>query len=775
MNYADGTAAAEAWKLSGSEAPLAVVEQNDHGALEVVAPFADQPRLPRVSIDREVDLDLAAVGQFELEIQIDEPEAAGQVSLYFRSGSGWFASGAGVSSDGWHTLRFSKASFGFEDEPAGWHRIDGIRISVWRGGERNSKVRFGRLRGLSHDVAVVIPSAQDAADDGEVRAALEYAEQMTDMLAELGLGADAVDAASLAHGALGSRKVAVLAYNPRIQPPAVDALVDFIERGGKVFACYRLPGRLGEALGFRSGAYVPRQEPGYFAEIRLDAPEIAGLPEAVRQSSWNINAAEPAAPGARVIGTWYNEAGQSTGHPALLLSRHGAFLTHVMLSDDRPAKKQLLAALLGHFAPSLWEQMSQASLDRVFPIGHCDTPAALAQFVATAERSEARAKLAGAKRLLDKSHTAREAGEHPLSIETAHAGRQAMTEAYALAQPSPGAEGRAVWNHSGTGAYDGDWPRTARELAEAGFNMVIPNMLWAGVAHYPSDVLPRSRVLAEHGDQIAQCVEACHAEGIEVHVWKVNFNLSHAPKEFVEKLRAAGRTQMSPEGEPIDWLCPSHPENFELELASMLEVAQKYDVDGLHFDYIRYPGSRGCYCEGCRRRFAEQTGRTIENWPGDVTKGPHREAYLDWRCAQISRLVEAVHGEAKELKPALKISAAVFGSYPRCRESVGQDWVHWIEEGWLDFVCPMDYTQSNLEFSNLVKNQRQLIDGRIPLYPGIGAWRLSTDGVLGQVFTARRLGADGFTIFNLGSGENAFLPAIGAGAGRHAATPPHRR
>ena len=37
-----------------------------------------------------------------------------------------------------------------------------------------------------------------------------------------------------------------------------------------------------------------------------------------------------------------------------------------------------------------------------------------------------------------------------------------------------------MWNHSGTGAYPGDWERSAKLLAENGFNMILPNMLWGG-------------------------------------------------------------------------------------------------------------------------------------------------------------------------------------------------------------------------------------------------------------------------------------------------------
>jgi uncharacterized lipoprotein YddW (UPF0748 family) len=365
---------------------------------------------------------------------------------------------------------------------------------------------------------------------------------------------------------------------------------------------------------------------------------------------------------------------------------------------------------------------------------------------------------------------------YPQAIQSARQAHEALAAAYLRAQPSPRREGRGFWNHSGTGAYPGDWERTAKELSHAGFNMIFPNMLWAGVAHYPSDVLPRSETFARYGDQVAQCVAAAHAHGIEVHVWKVNHNLSTAPREFVQRMRRAGRLQVTVAGKPEDWLCPSDPENLKLEVASMLEVAAKYDVDGLHFDYIRYPGRECCYCDGCRQRFEASSGVRVAHWPDDCHSGPLRERYEQWRCDQITRLVKTVHDEAKKLKPGIKISAAVFGSYPDCRRSVGQDWVAWVRAGYLDFVCPMDYADTDPPFIDLVSQQIKLVGGRIPLYPGIGAWRLGpADRVASQIHEARQLGAPGFTLFNLDAGAaQTLLPAMALGIGSRPAVPPHR-
>ena len=154
-----------------------------------------------------------------------------------------------------------------------------------------------------------------------------------------------------------------------------------------------------------------------------------------------------------------------------------------------------------------------------------------------------------------------------------------------------------------------------------------------------------------------------------------------------------------------------------------------------------------------------------------------RDRFADWRCAQITRLVEAVRRQAKSIRPGVKISAAVFNAYPGCRKSVGQDWVAWVKAGYVDFLCPMDYTQSDTELANMVANQLKLVEGRVPLYAGIGAWRLGTpDRVIGQVLAARSLGAAGFTVFNLDAGAAAdLLPAFKLGAGARRAVPPHRK
>src|SRR6185295_12965984 len=117
-------------------------------------------------------------------------------------------------------------------------------------------------------------------------------------------------------------------------------------------------------------------------------------------------------------------------------------------------------------------------------------------------------------------------------------------------------EFRGAWIHSGYGIENWGWDRTVAVLKSNGFNAIFPNLVWAGVAHYPSKILPVSPKVKLQGDQIAQCLAACRKYGIELHVWKVNFNLLNAPTEFVEKMRGAGRTQKNRQGGDVNWLCP---------------------------------------------------------------------------------------------------------------------------------------------------------------------------------------------------------------------------
>ena len=777
FDYSDEAAAKAAWIPGKDSLPPVPIVEEVGSALRLPAPFSTG--LPRTIHDRVVKLDLSQYGQFTLDLFVENLDAFDRFTLYFRSGDGWYGASEDLSREGGNKLTFHKAAFRPEGHPTGWHTITGIRLSAWAVAPVDSAIVVDRLAALQNDIAIILPTNLDESNPGEARSAREAADSIAKIMEEIGLETDALEYTAIASGGLSRRKLAILPLNPDLPQDVAEALQKFVASGGKLFVTYSLPEPVAKILGLRRTGWIRQEHSGQFVKILLNAPKVEGLPAEVKQASWNITLAEPVAKHARVIGYWLDDTGTDTGYPALYLSDTGAFLSHIVLPDDLSGKQRLLAAILSHLAPDLWRDIAKHAKANIGVVGDIGNFAWAEAFIKKADQGKALTSLNRAVDLQMQVRSHYSKREFVAAFEKAQAAHKALSNAYLLSHPSPKIEGRAVWNHSGTGIYPGNWEHSAQELSVAGFNIIIPNMLWAGIAHYPSEMLPHSETFNKYGDQIAQCVEAAHRNGLEVHVWKVNWNLSHAPQDFILKMRKAGRTQISPTGGQIDWLCPSHPDNFRLELDSLLEIVRKYEVDGLHFDYIRYPGSEGCYCNGCRERFSRNTGKTVKNWPTDVITGPRREEYIDWRCEQITRLVRAVHEQARKLRKDLKLSAAVFSNYPACREQVGQDWVAWAQAGYVDFLCPMNYTENIHRFSRLITRQLNLTKNQISIYPGIGATAsrssLTPDQVVGQIAVARKAGAHGFTIFDYGSVSAAsIISAVGKSAGKAHAIPPHR-
>ena len=118
-------------------------------------------------------------------------------------------------------------------------------------------------------------------------------------------------------------------------------------------------------------------------------------------------------------------------------------------------------------------------------------------------------------------------------------------------------------------------------------------------------------------------------------------------------------------------------------------------------------------------------------------------------------MVKAVSEQARAVRPGIKISAAVFPNWVNERDNIGQDWKLWCEKGYLDFVCPMDYSASNNNFNNLIKKQLDWA-GKTPCYPGIGAStaQFGADNIIEQINITRRLNTRGFIIFNYGVPES---------------------
>jgi uncharacterized lipoprotein YddW (UPF0748 family) len=757
--YKDTAGVAGAWKPAyGSSQAVLAAEKTPAGGSAIAFP-CDMARLDqRACWDRAVDLDLSRHSRIVFWVKFTgDVSAVAHCTLYFNAGTGWYGQGFDIPNEGWQRVVLDRGGFIPEDSPQGWSRIRGIRMSFWKGRDRQAQVLVGGMVAEAASVAVV--RCTRAGTEGTL-----WADRMASLLSEAGIDAGTVDDLDVEAGVLQGKRIAVYPNNPSMSDAEADALDAFVAAGGRVLACYGLPQRLASLLGLADAEYVRQSRSGQFAIMRFVTNGPQGLPARARQASWNLTRARAAAKHARVLAEWLDSKGKPTGIPAVILSDTGAFISHVVLDDDRAAKIQMVRALLGHFDPSIWTAIAEAAVRNAGAVG--SQWKTLSEAVAgiralgnkTSQSAEVERKLAVARLQYGRAEAALKAHRYQPTLAPASAARTALVEAYALAQQPRSREFRAVWCHSAYGVDGMTWDQAVANLKRNGFTAIVPNMLWGGSADYRSELLPITERSRKEGDQIEACLAACRKYGIEIHVWKVNWNLSTAPEAFVEKMRAEGRLQRDNAGKEQRWLCPSHPANFELERDTMLEVARKYAVNGIHFDYIRYPDGSTCYCDGCRARFeATQSARSdrpfagIHEWPADVLRGgPLYAEYQEFRRQNITRLVRAVAEEARRIRPGIKVSAAVFPNWPACREEIGQDWGAWVRDGYLDFVCPMDYTSSNREFRTRVQVQRDEVQGRVPLYPGIGASAPGLDPVqvIEQVRIAREEGVPGFIIFN---------------------------
>jgi len=731
-------------------------------------------RHERVSWDIQVKADMRGTKGVQFDFFCRSVAPFSSFSIFFRSGKGWSHASFCPEREGvWQRIVIDKSQTRVEGVFEGWEKVDAIRLSGWRGRDEDTVCAIANLGLIGGKTEVLVVRADSnvkgAGDEGKSYGT--YASTVSSTLDLLGIPSAQVSDTDLAAELFDGVKLVVLPYNPRLPPQALEQIKAHVGRGGKLVVCYTLAQGVGELLGLRHAGNVV-QENSAFAGFVRTAQGLKTQPVFAPQASWRTTLVVPAeGKEGRTIAVWRDGKGADTQHPAITLTPTGAFVGHVWFGGAESNSLALMRAVVGELVPDIWRQTSEKALARIGTIaGATDFEAFRAAFRKGRTTRDARRELAAAEQARDEAQRLLKAGQWNESAEASGRATDAALRAWFLTRKPHRGEHRAFWCHSAFGLRDKNWDESIRFLKENGCNAILPNMAWGGAAYYPSKILPEYEGLAEKGDQIAQCLAACKKYGVQCHVWKVNWNLGwNVPKTFVERMAAEGRLQKLATGAIKEqaWFCPSHPANQDLEVAAMLEVVRNYDVDGVHFDYIRYPDGSTCFCDGCRARFEAKLGHAVANWPADTQKDEAvRAAWHEFRCSNIDAVVRRVSEEAHKIRPGVQVSAAVFRNWPTCREGVGQNWKMWCEKGWLDFVCPMDYVDSNLAFRNTVTAQKECV-GKVRLYPGIGlsCWRDPHDAVkmAEQIEIVRRLGVPGFTVFNYDSNAEAVLPYLRLG------------
>jgi len=317
--------------------------------------------------------------------------------------------------------------------------------------------------------------------------------------------------------------------------------------------------------------------------------------------------------------------------------------------------------------------------------------------------------------------------------------------------PPPATEFRAAWTHSHRIEDPED---LFSRMAAGGLNAAIMRVRRGETAYYSSALGPISEVPFDNETLLEDCAAAARRHGIDLHLYVNNFPVGSPNSDYAQQLRAEGRWQRNSAGEDVAWLCPSHPANLDLVEAAMVEPARDYDIAGVQYDFIRYGGDDVCFCDRCRAGFEERLGHAVESWPEDcLVDAPLREQWLDFRASLITAAVRRTSAAVRAVNDDIVISAAVFAMEPeRARETVGQDWALWCEEGLLDALCPMSYTADNDAYEHTVGLILDAVGEYVPVYAGIGV--RSGNGVMrypeqlaAKLNILRRLGAPGFAMF----------------------------
>ncbi len=339
----------------------------------------------------------------------------------------------------------------------------------------------------------------------------------------------------------------------------------------------------------------------------------------------------------------------------------------------------------------------------------------------------------------------------------------------AHADTLPKYEMRAVWLTTNWGL---DWPsapaRNPREaarqqqelrnmldaLAYMGFNTIFFQARIRGEVFYPSAYEPWSRIVSGTAgkspgyDPLAFVIKECHDRGMECHAWMVTIpagNVRQAAK-MGSKALPAKHPELCKKLKGNWYLDPGNPATSHYIAALVAEIVSRYDIDGIHLDYIRYPDEEGNFPDAdSYRRYA----------PAGMSR--HQ-----WHVANISRIVAAVSDTVAALNPHVMVSTAPLGRYTSlpglppahwsCTEGAAQDAVAWLRQGDNDFVAPMMYYTGENFFPYLADWVARATQGYI--VAGLGAYRLErTEGnwdvteIQHQIAASRQYGAAGQAFF----------------------------
>ncbi|NLS45676.1 MAG: family 10 glycosylhydrolase [Firmicutes bacterium] len=308
-------------------------------------------------------------------------------------------------------------------------------------------------------------------------------------------------------------------------------------------------------------------------------------------------------------------------------------------------------------------------------------------------------------------------------------------------------EGRALWVESQQdGILRGGYgPEDVKQIIDNAKDLGVNMLLWlvkarmadtAPALWYPSEIGLSHEACYDY-DSFGDAVKMAHDSGIEVHAYFSVFTEGDIEAETVRGKKAPlvehpEWAVVDRQGHRSEFVCASHVGYREYLGSILREIMDKYSVDGISIDFIRYPRSP-CFCENCKENLKKKFGLTVDQIV-DLLAGKgfslldpeHLSAALDRAGAVINyynqnvhEAVEYFHTIVKSYSQDIKLSAGVFPNPRTAPSQVYCDWVGFTE--FLDFVCPMVYWYSPDYYRQVIARLQASIREGTKLYPGISA------------------------------------------------------
>ena len=334
----------------------------------------------------------------------------------------------------------------------------------------------------------------------------------------------------------------------------------------------------------------------------------------------------------------------------------------------------------------------------------------------------------------------------------------------AAASPPAGEETRALWVVRHAISTPGRVDQVVEIASQMNINTLLVQVRGRGDAYFRSELTPRAEDLGATSpdfDPLERMIRRAHAAGLEVQAWinvylvwsageppRSPLHVVNAHPEWIS-VRADGQrlVEMLPEDfeeQKLEgmYLAPGNPEVKRHLREIVREIITKYEVDGIHLDYVRYPEPTVGYDVATRTAFEREFGvDPIQIDQPDST-------FLEIIGAdRIPDLVRDLRHDLDLSGRSIKLTAAVIADQGAALNRYNQDWPKWLREGIIDAAIPMCYGTSTPVVERQIGAALSIPTER-HVYAGIALYNESARDAAEKIRRARRMGVDGIALFS---------------------------